>query len=194
MKAMRFHQHGGPEVLVYEDVAAPEPGPGEAVVQIEASGLNYIDTYHRDGLYPVELPCTPGMEAAGIVARVGAGVSDIKEGDRVAYAGSMGAYAEQATVPAASLVPLPDGVSSEVGAAAMLQGITAHYLVHGSYALGNGDTALIHAGAGGVGLLLIQMAKRLGARVLTTVSTAEKAELARGAGADEVILLSLIHI
>ena len=188
MKAMRFHQHGGPEVLVYEDVAAPEPGPGEAVVQIEASGLNYIDTYHRDGLYPVELPCTPGMEAAGIVARVGAGVSDIKEGDRVAYAGSMGAYAEQATVPAASLVPLPDGVSSEVGAAAMLQGITAHYLVHGSYALGNGDTALIHAGAGGVGLLLIQMAKRLGARVLTTVSTAEKAELARGAGADEVIL------
>ena len=188
MKAMRFHQHGGPEVLVYEDVAAPEPGPGEAVVQIEASGLNYIDTYHRDGLYPVELPCTPGMEAAGIVARVGAGVSDIKEGDRVAYAGSMGAYAEQATVPAASLVPLPDGVSSEVGAAAMLQGITAHYLVHGSYALGNGDTALVHAGAGGVGLLLIQMAKRLGARVLTTVSTAEKAELARGAGADEVIL------
>ena len=188
MKAMRFHQHGGPEVLVYEDVAAPDPGPGEAVVQIEASGLNYIDTYHRDGLYPVELPCTPGMEAAGIVARVGAGVSDIKEGDRVAYAGSMGAYAEQATVPAASLVPLPDGVSSEVGAAAMLQGITAHYLVHGSYALGNGDTALIHAGAGGVGLLLIQMAKRLGARVLTTVSTAEKAELARGAGADEVIL------
>ena len=187
MKAMRFHQHGGPEVLVYEDVAAPEPGPGEAVVQIEASGLNYIDTYHRDGLYPVELPCTPGMEAAGIVARVGTGVSDIKEGDRGAYAGSMGAYAEQATVPAASLVPLPDGVSSEVGAAAMLQGITAHYLVHGSYALGNGDTALIHAGAGGVGLLLIQMAKRLGARVLTTVSTAEKAELARGAGADEVI-------
>ena len=188
MKAMRFHQHGGPEVLVYEDVAAPEPGPGEAVVQIEASGLNYIDTYHRDGLYPVELPCTPGMEAAGIVARVGGGVTDIKEGDRVAYAGSMGAYAEQATVPAASLVPLPDGVSSEVGAAAMLQGMTAHYLVHGSYALGNGDTALIHAGAGGVGLLLIQMAKRLGARVLTTVSTAEKAELARGAGADEVIL------
>ena len=188
MKAMRFHQHGGPEVLVYEDVAAPEPGPGEAVVQIEASGLNYIDTYHRDGLYPVELPCTPGMEAAGIVARVGAGVTDIKEGDRVAYAGSMGAYAEQATVPAASLVPLPDEVSGEVGAAAMLQGITAHYLVHGPYALGNEDTALIHAGAGGVGLLLIQMAKRLGARVLTTVSTAEKAELARGAGADEVVL------
>jgi len=188
MKAMRFHQHGGPEVLVYEDVAAPEPGPGEAVVQIEASGLNYIDTYHRDGLYPVELPCTPGMEAAGIVARVGAGVTDIKEGDRVAYAGSMGAYAEQATVPAARLVTLPDEVSSEVGAAAMLQGITAHYLVHGSYALGNEDTALIHAGAGGVGLLLIQMAKRLGARVLTTVSTVEKAELARRAGADEAIL------
>ena len=188
MKAMRFHQYGGPEVLVYEDVAAPEPGSGEAVVQIEATGLNYIDTYHRDGLYPVELPCIPGMEAAGIVAHVGAGVTEIKEGDRVAYAGSMGSYAEQATVPAASLVPLPADVSSEVGAAAMLQGITAHYLVYGSYALGDGDTALIHAGAGGVGLLLIQMAKRLGARVLTTVSTAEKAELARGAGADEVIL------
>jgi NADPH:quinone reductase len=187
MKAMRFHQHGGPEVLVYEDAPTPEAGPGEAIVQIEAIGLNYIDTYHRDGLYPVELPCIPGMEAAGTIARIGDGVEGVNVGDRVAYAGALGAYAEEAAVAADRLVPLPDDVSFEVGAAAMLQGITAHYLAHGSYALGKDDTALIHAGAGGVGLLLIQMAKRLGARVLTTVSTEEKEQLARGAGADEVI-------
>jgi NADPH2:quinone reductase len=187
MKAMRFHQHGGPEVLVYEDAPAPEAGTGEAVVQIEAIGLNYIDTYHRDGLYPVELPCIPGMEAAGTIARIGEGVEGVQVGDRVAYAGALGSYADEAAVPADRLVPLPDDVSSEVGAAAMLQGMTAHYLAHGSYPLGSEDTALIHAGAGGVGLLLIQMAKRLGARVLTTVSTEEKEQLARGAGADEVI-------
>ena len=187
MKAIRFHQHGGPEVLVYEDAPAPEAGPGEAVVHIEAIGLNYIDTYHRDGLYPVELPCIPGVEAAGTVARVGDGVEDVQVGDRVAYAGALGAYAEEAAVAADRLVPLPDEVSFEIGAAAMLQGITAHYLSHGSYALGKNDTALIHAGAGGVGLLLIQMAKRRGARVLTTVSTEEKEQLARGVGADEVI-------
>ena len=187
MKAMRFHQHGGPEVLVYEDAPTPEAGPGEAIVRIEAIGLNYIDTYHRDGLYPVELPCIPGMEAAGTIARIGDGVEGVNVGDRVAYAGALGAYAEEAAVAADRLVPLPDDVSFEVGAAAMLQGITAHYLAHGSYALGKDDTALIHAGAGGVGLLLIQMAKRLGARVLTTVSTEEKEQLARAAGADEVI-------
>ncbi|MEE3260011.1 MAG: quinone oxidoreductase [Candidatus Latescibacterota bacterium] len=187
MKAIRFHQHGGAEVLVYEDAPAPEAGPGEAIVQIEAIGLNYIDTYHRDGLYPVELPCIPGVEAAGIVARVGEGVEGVQEGDRVAYAGAMGSYADEAAVPADRLVSLPDDVSSEVGAAALLQGMTAHYLAHGSYPLGDEDTALIHAGAGGVGLLLIQMAKRLGARVLTTVSTEAKERLARGAGADEVI-------
>jgi NADPH2:quinone reductase len=187
MKAMRFHQHGGPEVLVYEDAPEPEAGPGEAVVQIEAIGLNYIDTYHRDGLYPVELPCIPGMEAAGTIARVGEGVTDVQVGDRVAYAGAMGAYAEQAAVPTERLVSLPDSVSFEVGAAALLQGMTAHYLSHGSYPLGGEDVALIHAAAGGVGLLLVQMAKRRGARVLATVSTAEKEQLARGAGADEVI-------
>ena len=187
MKAMRFHQHGGPEVLVYEDAPTPEAGPGEAIVRIEAIGLNYIDTYHRAGLYPVELPCIPGMEAAGTIARIGDGVEGVNVSDRVAYAGALGAYAEEAAVAVDRLVPLPDDISCEVGAAAMLQGMTAHYLAHGSYALGKDDTALIHAGAGGVGLLLIQMAKRLGARVLTTVSTEEKEQLARGAGADEVI-------
>jgi NADPH2:quinone reductase len=187
MKAMRFHQHGGPEVLVYEDAPTREAGPGEAIVRIEAIGLNYIDTYHRDGLYPVELPCIPGMEAAGTIARIGDGVEGVNVGDRVAYAGALGAYAEEAAVAVDRLVPLPDDISCEVGAAAMLQGMTAHYLAHGSYALGKDDTALIHAGAGGVGLLLIQMAKRLGARVLTTVSTEEKEQLARAAGADEVI-------
>lgn len=187
MKAMRFHQHGGPEVLVYEDAPTPEAGPGEAIVRIEAIGLNYIDTYHRDGLYPVELPCIPGMEAAGTIARIGDGVEGVNVGDRVAYAGALGAYAEEAAVAVDRLVPLPDDISCEVGAAAMLQGMTAHYLAHSSYTLGKDDTALIHAGAGGVGLLLIQMAKRLGARVLTTVSTEEKEQLARAAGADEVI-------
>jgi NADPH2:quinone reductase len=190
MKANRFHQHGGPEVLVYEEVADPTPAAGEALVKIAAIGLNYIDTYHREGLYPVDLPCIPGMEAAGTVAAVGDGVDLVKVGDRVAYAGILGSYAEMAAVTADRLVPLPDSVDFETGAAAMLQGMTAHYLAHGSYALGQGDTALIHAGAGGVGLLLVQMAKRLGARVLATVSTAEKEELARGAGADEVIRYS----
>ena len=187
MKVNRFHQHGGPEVLVYEEVDEPTPAAGEALIKIEAIGLNYIDTYHREGLYPVELPCIPGMEAAGTVAAVGAGVSLVKVGDRVAYAGILGAYAEMAAVAADRLVSLPDSVDFEGGAAAMLQGLTAHYLVHGSYVLGQGDTALIHAAAGGVGLLLVQMAKRLGARVIATVSTIAKEELARGAGADEVI-------
>ena len=187
MKVNRFHKHGGPEVLVYEEVDEPTPGPGEALIKIEAIGLNYIDTYHREGLYPVDLPCVPGMEAAGTVAAVGADVNLVKVGDRVAYAGVLGAYAEMAAVAADRLVPLPASVDFETGAAAMLQGLTAHYLVHGTYALGQGDTALIHAGAGGVGLLLLQMAKRLGARVITTVSTAAKEDLARGAGADEVI-------
>ena len=187
MKAVCFHAHGGPEVLSYEDVPDPQVGPGQVLVKVEAIGLNYIDTYHRDGLYPVELPCIPGVEAAGQIAALGEGVSNVSVGDQVAYAGAMGSYAELAAVPADHLVPLPEGVSAEVGAAAMLQGITAHYLSHGSYPLKGGDTALIHAGAGGVGLLLIQMAKMRGARVLTTVSTGEKEALARAAGADEVI-------
>jgi len=188
MKATRFHRFGGPDVLSYDEVEAPSsPASGEALIEIQAIGLNYIDTYHRSGLYPVDLPCIPGMEAAGTVAAVGEGVSLVKVGDRVTYAGILGAYAGRACVDAERLVPLPDGIDFETGAAVMLQGMTAHYLAHGSYHLKNSDTALIHAAAGGVGLLLVQMAKRLGARVIGTVSTAEKQELALGAGADEVI-------
>jgi NADPH2:quinone reductase len=187
MKAVRFHRHGGPEVLAYEDAPAPVLAAGQALVQLEAIGLNYIDTYHREGLYPVALPCTPGMEGAGTVVAVAEGVQEVKVGDRVAYAGAIGAYAQQAAVPAARLVPLPAKVDFQTGAAAMLQGMTAHYLAHGSYALKKGDTALIHAAAGGVGLLLVQMASRLGARVIATVSTLEKEALARQAGASEVI-------
>jgi NADPH:quinone reductase len=170
MKAICFREHGGPEVLSYEELPDPQAGPGQVLIKMEAIGLNYIDTYHREGLYPVDLPCTPGVEGAGEVAALGEGVSGVSVGDKVAYAGAMGSYAELAAVPADRLVPLPAGVSTEIGAAAMLQGMTAHYLSHGSYALKGGDTALIHAGAGGVGLLLIQMAKMRGARVLTKSS------------------------
>ena len=187
MKAIRFHRHGGPEVLSYEDLPDPVPAAGQVIVEIDAIGLNYIDTYHREGLYPVDLPCTPGMEAAGTVAAVGTGVTLFNPGDRVAYAGVMGSYAELAAVTAERLVPLPDEVDSEMGAAAMLQGMTAHYLAHSTFPLGEGHTALVHAAAGGVGLLLVQMARRAGARVIGTVSTEEKEQLARQAGADEII-------
>ena len=187
MKAIRFHRHGGPEVLSYEDLPDPVPAAGQVIVEIDAIGLNYIDTYHREGLYPVDLPCTPGMEAAGTVAALGAGVTLFNPGDRVAYAGEMGSYAELAAVPAERLVPLPDEVDSEMGAAAMLQGMTAHYLAHSTFPLDEGHTALVHAAAGGVGLLLVQMARRAGARVIGTVSTEEKEQLARQAGADEII-------
>jgi NADPH2:quinone reductase len=187
VKAIRFHRHGGPEVLSYEDLPDPVPAAGQVIVKIEAIGLNYIDTYHRDGLYEVDLPCTPGMEAAGTVGAVGAGVTLFKPGDRVAYAGVMGSYAELAAVQAERLVPLPEEVDSETGAAAMLQGMTAHYLAHSTFPLGEGHTALVHAAAGGVGLLLVQMASRAGARVIGTVSTEEKEQLARQAGADEII-------
>ena len=187
MKAIRFHQVGGPEVLTYEDVEAPSPGKGEVAIAVEAIGLNYIDTYHRSGQYPADLPCIPGMEAAGRIVEVGGGVGDFTEGDRVTYAGVLGSYAETACVDAERLVPVPDETSSEDAAAVMLQGMTAHYLSHSSYRLGADDTALVHAAAGGVGLLLTQMAKRLGARVIGTVSTEEKEALARAAGADEVI-------
>ena len=187
MKAVRVHEFGGAEVLTYEEVNDPQPASGQALVKVEASGLNYIDTYQRSGAYPVELPCTLGMEAAGTVSAVGEGVSAVAVGDRVAYAGTLGAYAEQACVDADSLVPLPAGVDFEIGAAALLQGMTAHYLSHSTYELGEGHTALVHAAAGGVGLLLVQMAKRRGARVIGTVSTAAKEEMARNAGADEII-------
>lgn len=188
MKAVRVHAYGPPEALAWEDVPTPEPAEREVLIKIAAAGVNYIDIYHRTGLYPGEVPFTPGMEGAGVVAGVGPGVADFQSGDRVAYAMQRGAYAEYATVPAAQVVPVPEGVSDQQAAAVMLQGMTAHYLSHDTYALGETDVALIHAAAGGVGLLLVQMAKRRGARVIGTVSTDEKAALAREYGADEVIL------
>lgn len=188
MKAVRVHQYGGPEVLRYEEVPIPEPGAGEARVKIEAIGLNYIDTYQRTGLYPLKVPFTLGMEGAGVVDATGPNVTEVKKGDRVAYAMVLGSYAEYAVAPAWKLAPLPRGIDSRLGAAVMLQGMTAHYLTHSAYPLKKGETALVHAAAGGVGLLLIQVAKRLGATVFGTVSTEEKAKLAREAGADEVIL------
>lgn len=188
MKAIRVHTPGGPEVLRYEDVPEPTPKAGEALVKVDAAGLNYIDIYYRTGLYKAELPLTLGLEAGGTVTAVGPGVTDVKPGDRVAYTGVPGAYAEYAAVPAARLVTLPDGISTRQGAAAMLQGMTAHYLACTTWPLKAGDVCLVHAAAGGVGLLLCQIAKQRGARVLGTVSTPEKAKLAREAGADEVIL------
>ncbi|MCZ7572765.1 MAG: quinone oxidoreductase [Ardenticatenaceae bacterium] len=188
MKAIRVHSFGGPEVLSYEDVPVPEPGAGEARVKIEAAGVNFIDVYHRTGQYKGQPPITPGVEAAGVVDAVGPGVSDFQPGDRVAYTLQQGSYADYAVVPTARLVPLPDTIDARRAAAVLLQGMTAHYLSHDTYPLHPGDTALVHAAAGGVGLLLDQLAKRRGARVIGTVSTEEKARLAREAGADEVIL------
>ncbi len=188
MKAIVVENCGGPESLVYREAEKPTPKAGEALVKLEAVGLNYIDVYHRTGLYPLPRPFIPGMEAAGVVEAVGEGVAEVKIGDRVAYAMQLGAYADHAAVQAWRLVAVPDGVSSQQAAAAMLQGMTAHYLVTSVHPLKAGDRALIHAAAGGVGLLLIQMAKRIGARVIGTVSTEAKASLAREAGADEIIL------
>ncbi|MGH7379251.1 MAG: quinone oxidoreductase family protein, partial [Candidatus Methylomirabilales bacterium] len=167
--------------------ATPKPEAGQALVRLEAVGVNYIDIYHRTGLYKNPLPFTLGLEASGVVEAVGAGVSEVRVGERVAYQGVQGSYATHVLVPAARLVALPAGLDARTGAAAMLQGMTAHYLVHDTYRLQPGETTLVHAAAGGVGLLLIQMAKRRGARVLGTVSTPEKARLAKEAGADEVI-------
>ncbi len=188
MRAVRIHEYGGPEVLRVEDVPLPEPGPGEARVKIQASGVNFIDIYQRIGEYPLPLPLTLGGEAAGVVDAVGPGVEDLRPGDRVVYASHQGTYAEYAVVPAWKLVPVPDGLDIRQAAAVMLQGLTAHYLTHSTYPLKPGDTALVHAAAGGVGHLLVQMARQRGARVIGTVSTEEKARLAREAGADEVIV------
>lgn len=188
MKAIRIHTFGGPEVLQYDEVAEPTPKPGEAVVKIDAAGVNFIDTYHRTGVYKISLPVTLGLEGAGTVSAIGNGVDGIKVGDRVAYSGVFGSYAQASAVPADRLVPLPSNVNTKLGAAIMLQGMTAHYLVFSTYPLKSGDTCLVHAGAGGVGLLLTQIAKMRGARVITTVSTDEKAALSRDAGADEVVL------
>ena len=188
MKAIRVHQHGGPEVLRYEDAPDPSPSPDQAVVKIDAAGVNFIDIYFRTGLYKTNLPFTNGQEAAGVVTAVGSDVSDLQAGDRVAYTGVVGSYAEYAAVPAARLVKLPAGIATRDAAAVMLQGMTVHYLTHSTFPLEPGHTALVHAAAGGVGLLLVQVAKMRGARVIGTCSTAEKAEKVRRAGADEVIL------
>jgi NADPH:quinone reductase len=188
MKAIQVQKNGGPEVLTLVDIPAPRPKPNEAVVKISAAGINFIDVYIRDGHYPSTLPFIIGQEGSGIVSEVGADVKTFKPGDRVAYTGIRGSYAEYAAVPADRLVLLPPGITEQQAAAAMLQGITAHYLVHDTYPLKKGETALIHAAAGGVGLLLVQMAKNIGARVIATVGTQEKAKLAREAGADDVIL------
>lgn len=188
MRAIRLQAPGGPEVLQLEDVPVPTPGPGQVLLQVEAAGLNYIDVYHRTGLYRQPFPLTLGREAGGTVEAVGPGVTTVRAGDRVASESVLGAYAEYALVPAERLVPLPGRVTTKLGAAVMLQGLTAHYLVHSTYPLERDDVCVVHAAAGGVGLLLCQMASRIGARVIGTVSTEAKAELAREAGASQVIL------
>lgn len=187
MRAIRVEEVGGSEALQLREVPSPEPGDGEARIRIAASGVNFIDVYTRTGAYSVPTPFTPGMEGAGIVDSLGAGVSNVEIGDRVAFAMQIGSYAEQAVVPAWKLVPIPDSVDLELAAAVMLQGMTAHYLSHSTVKLAPGQTALVHAAAGGVGLLLTQLAKQCGATVYGTVSTGAKAVLAKAAGLDEVI-------
>ncbi|MFI7465452.1 quinone oxidoreductase family protein [Nonomuraea sp. NPDC049646] len=187
MHAIIVSAQGGPEVLEYVERPDPAPGDGEVVVDVAASGVNFIDIYHRSGAYPLSLPTPIGSEGAGVVSAVGPGVEGPAVGDTVAWAGVLGSYAEKAVVPADRLVPVPDGVSAELAAAAMLQGMTAHYLTHSTYDVKEGDQVLVHAGAGGMGQLLIQVAKLRGAKVYSTVSTPEKEKLARAAGADEVL-------
>jgi NADPH2:quinone reductase len=188
MKAIQIRAHGGPEVLQAVELPVPEAEPDQALVRIEAAGVNFIDVYHRTGLYSIKLPYVPGQEGAGTVEKVGEEVTGLAPGDRVAWAGVAGSYAQYACLPAEKLVKLPEHVDCEQAAAAMLQGMTAHYLSHDTYPLKPGDTALVHAAAGGVGLLLVQAARLRGARVLATAGSAAKAELARKAGAEEVIL------
>lgn len=188
MRAVRIDDHGGPEAMRVEELADPAPGPGQATVQIHAAGVNFIDTYHRSGAYPLPLPTGLGVEAAGVVESIGSDVTDVAVGDRVAYVMAIGAYADHATVAADRLVPVPDEVDLELAAAALLQGMTAHFLSRTTYPLGPDDAALVLAAAGGVGHLLVQMAKERGARVIAMTSTEEKAELVRGDGADEVIV------
>jgi NADPH:quinone reductase len=188
MKAIQVAQVGGPEVLTLVDLPVPDPKPNEALVQIKAAGVNFIDVYFREGRYPAPLPFINGQEAAGLVVAVGSDVTSLRLGDRVAYTGALGSYAEYAAVPADRLVKIPDELDFNQAAAAMLQGMTAHYLTHSTYPVKSGDTVLIHAAAGGVGLLLVQMARNLGARVIGTAGSEEKAQIARDAGADEVIV------
>jgi len=188
MNAIQIQETGGPEVLKLVELPIPTPGPGQVLIRVEAIGVNFIEIYFRKGQYKATFPMTPGSEAAGTVEELGPGVGGFEPGDAVASCGVLGSYAEYALVPAAQLVKVPEGVSPEQAAAVLLQGMTAHYLAHSTFPLKAGETALVHAGAGGVGLLLTQMAHKIGARVLSTVSTPEKAELSREAGAAEVIL------
>ncbi len=192
MKAIQVTQFGGPEKLQLVETAVPQPGPGQALVRIAAAGVNYIDVYFRTGLYKAELPLTIGNEAAGTVEAVGPGVTELSPGDRVAWGMTRGAYAEYAVIPAAQLVPLPPGLDFQTAAAIMLQGMTAHYLTHSTYPLKPGDACLVHADAGGAGGLTAQMAHMLGARVFGTVSTPEKAAIARQNGVDEPILYTQV--
>jgi NADPH2:quinone reductase len=187
VRAIQISETGGPDVLVPTELPDPRPGPGQLLVDVAAAGVNYIDTYQRDGTYRMTLPYVPGLEGAGAVSAVGEGVTEFAVGDRVAWAEALGSYAERAVVPAAKAVPVPDGVSEEVAAAVLLQGMTAHFLVHDTHQVRPGEDVLVHAAAGGVGLLLTQLAAAAGARVVATVSTAEKEELARAAGAADVI-------
>ena len=188
MKAIQVTQPGGPEALTLVDLPVPKPKANDAVVKLSASGVNFIDVYFREGRYTAPMPLIPGQEGAGVVTTVGSDVKSVKPGDRVAWSGQLGAYAEYAAIPGDRLVSIPPGVSDQQAAAAMLQGMTAHYLSHDTYPLKRGETALVHAAAGGVGLLLVQMAHYIGARVIATVSTDAKAKLAREAGADDIIL------
>ena len=188
MQAIQVSRVGGPEVLTVADLPVPTPKPNEALVEIKAAGVNFIDVYFREGRYPTQLPFVNGQEAAGVVAEIGSEVTNVQRGDRVAYTGALGSYAQYAAVPASRLVKVPDELDFEQAAAAMLQGMTAHYLLYSTYPLKKGETALIHAAAGGVGQLLVQMAKMIGARVIGTAGTQEKAQLARDAGADECIV------
>lgn len=192
MKAIVVHEAGGPENLVLEQIPDPEPGPEELLVDVESAGLNFIDIYHRSGLYPLDFPFSPGLEGAGTVAAMGEEVSDFAVGDRVGWVDTLGTYAGRQVVPALSAIPIPDDLETGVVAAVLLQGITAHYLAIDTFSLSKGDNCLIHAGAGGVGLLLTQIARMSDAYVITTVGTREKAELSREAGADEVIVYSEI--
>ena len=187
MRAVVVRSHGGPEVLVAEELDRPEPGPGAVLVDVAAAGVNYIDTYQREGIYPIPTPFTLGLEGSGTVAALGEGVTEFAVGDKVAWASSIGSYAQQVVAPAAQLVPVPSGVDLETAAGAMLQGMTAHYLTASTHPIAEGDVALVHAAAGGMGLLLTQMIKARGGRVIGTVSTEEKEKLAREAGADEII-------
>ena len=187
MRAVRVTRAGGPDVLEVADVEPPAPGPGEVLVEVGAAGVNYIDTYQREGIYPIETPYVPGLEGSGRVTALGEGVEGVAVGDRIAWAETLGSYAEQAVVPWAKAVPVPESIADDVAVGALLQGMTAHFLVNDCRPLTGGETVLVHAAAGGVGLLLTQLATAKGARVIATTSSAEKAELARGAGAAEVI-------